>query len=277
MDNKKFPEPVEALLLLLGIFLSLFIITEIVAGFLQSGVSQQAVSDKQIRFFYLFGSSLFFIVPYFYARFRRYDTVELFRLRKIPTSVSILSLAGGLSLSVLIDELDRIINMIVPPPEWMEEIMTPLLVETTTDWILAVSGVVLAAAFAEEGLFRGFIQVSLEKKGDVTKAVLLSAATWALIHIIPYWAIQIFIIGVIFGFLSWRTGSIFPSVIMHGGNNLLALLYVNLELQESSSWYLWGEHVSPVVLVIAAAIFYYSISQISFIYKSSPDDNAELE
>jgi len=178
-----------------------------------------------------------------------------------------LSLVAGFSLSILIDELDRLINMIVPLPEWMAELMTPLKVESTMDWILALSGVVFAAGFAEESLFRGFIQVSLEQRGDVTKAVLLSSATWALIHIVPYWAIQIFIIGVFFGFLSWRTKSIFPSVIMHGVNNFIALLYVNLNLQEELTWYLWGEHVSPIVLVISAGLFYYSMAQIIVIYR----------
>ncbi len=267
MNDKKYPEPVEALLLLLGIFFGLFILTEIFASIIQSEPSGSGIPSKEIRYFYLFGSTLFFIIPYFYARMRNYDTVSLFRLRKIPVSVIILSILGGLALSVLIDELDRVINMIIPLPEWMEEMMTPLKVETTADWIMAVSGVVIAAGFAEEALFRGFIQVSLEKKGDVTKAVLISAATWALIHIVPYWAIQIFIIGVIFGYLSWRTRSIFPSVIMHAGNNLLALFFVNMTMEEEPSWYLWGDHVSPVILVLAAGIFYYSIKQITFIYR----------
>jgi len=266
MQNKKYPEPAESLLLLLGIFFGLYITTEIFASFVGGQETDSESAQKQIRFFFIFGSTLFFIIPYTYSRLRNYDTVNLFRLNKIPVSVIILSLIAGVSLSILVDELDRIINMIVPLPEWMSELMTPLKVETTVDWILAISGVVVAAGFAEESLFRGFIQVSLEQRGDITKAVLLSSATWALIHIIPYWAIQIFIIGMFFGFLSWRTKSIFPSVIMHGANNFIALLYVNLK--DELSWYLWGDHVSPVVLVIAAGLLYYSMRQIVFIYRS---------
>jgi membrane protease YdiL (CAAX protease family) len=267
MDQKKYPDPVEALLMLLGIFIGLYIVTEIFAAFIIDQQTGSDASQKQIRFFFLFGSTLFFIIPYLYSRYRNYDIVGLFRLNKIPFSVIILSLIAGMSLSILIDELDRLINMIIPLPEWMADLMTPLKVESTLDWILAILGVVVAAGFAEESLFRGFILVSLEQRGDVTKAVLLSSATWALIHIVPYWAIQIFIIGVFFGFLSWRTQSIFPSVIMHGVNNFIALLYVNLNLETELSWYLWGEHVSPVVLVISVGLFYYSMSQIIFIYR----------
>lgn len=257
----------EALLLLLGIFIGLFITTEILAALFNVSNTSSEESEKQIRYFFLIGSSLFFIIPYFYSRIRNYDTVSLFRLRTVPLSIIILSLIGGIALSILIDELDRIINMIIPMPEWMEEMMRPLEVESGFDWILAISGVVIAAGFAEESLFRGFIQVSLEKRGDITKAVLLSAATWALIHIVPYWVVQIFIIGVVFGYLSWRTGSIIPSAIMHAINNLIALFYVNLNLQEKMPWYLWGDHVSPVLLVISAGAFYYTMRQIAFIYR----------
>ena len=136
------------------------------------------------------------------------------------------------------------------------------------EWILAISGVVFAAGFAEESLFRGFIQVSLEQRGDVTKAVLLSSATWALIHIVPYWAIQIFIIGVFFGFLSWRTKSIFPSVIMHGVNNFIALLYVNLNLRGRVILVLVGRTCFTGYLGICVGLFYYSMRQIIFIYRN---------
>ena len=268
MNEKRYPDPLEALLILLLSFIGLFIISELLSAVLDLRNSDPDTTNKQLRYFFLFGTTLFFIVPYIYARVKNYDTISLFRLRMVPLSVIILSFIGGIALSILIDEVDRIIGMLLPMPDWIEEMMQPLVVESTSDWILAISGVVLAAGFAEESLFRGFIQVSLEERGDVTKAVLFSAGTWALIHIVPYWAIQIFIIGMVFGFLSWRTGSIIPSAIMHALYNLIALVYVNLELHDKMSWYFWGDHVSPVMLVIAAGLFYYSMRQIILIYRS---------
>jgi hypothetical protein len=268
MNEKRYPDPLEALLILLSVFIGLLVVTELLRALFDLHSSNPETANKQLRYFFLFGTTLFFIIPFFYARMRNYDTRSLFRLRMVPLSVIILSLTGGLSLSVLIDEVDRLISMILPMPDWIDEMMQPLLVESTADWILAISGVVLAAGFAEESLFRGFIQVSLEKKGDVTRAVLFSAGTWALIHIVPYWAIQIFIIGVVFGYLSWRTGSIIPPAIMHAVYNLTALIYVNLEVYEQMDWYFRGDHVAPVPLVIAAGVFYYSMRQIIFIYRS---------
>ena len=35
----------------------------------------------------------------------------------------------------------------------------------------------------------------------------------------PFWAVQIFIMGVIIGFLAWRTDSVIPGIIVHALNN----------------------------------------------------------
>ncbi len=100
-----------------------------------------------------------------------------------------------------------------------------------SDWVLLLFGVVIIAAVSEEMIFRGFLQISLEKKGDINRAVILSSITWTLIHVNPYWAIQIFITGVILGFLAWRTDSAYPSMIVHAANNFLSLLFINMDIE----------------------------------------------
>jgi len=120
---------------------------------------------------------------------------------------------------------------------------------------------------SEEILFRGFLQVSLEKKGDITRAVILSSVTWTIIHVNPYWAIQIFVTGVILGFIAWRTNSVYPSMIVHATNNFLSLMVINYNLEESMDWYFLGDHISPVVFVIALGILIICIRRISAYYK----------
>ena len=48
---------------------------------------------------------------------------------------------------------------------------------------------------------------------DITKAVLVTSLFFAMIHFNPYWTIQIYLLGVILGFLSWKTKSVIPSII----------------------------------------------------------------
>jgi uncharacterized protein len=147
--------------------------------------------------------------------------------------------------------------------------MQPLLVENRLDWIVIISGAVIIASIAEEGLFRGFLQVTLEKKGDITRAVLLSAISWTLVHMNIYWSIQIFLMGILMGYLAWRTDSIVPAVIMHGLNNLLALLFLNYDWEETLGWYTWKGHVHPLILFMAGGVLFWSVKQINQYYRAA--------
>ncbi|MBN2424398.1 MAG: CPBP family intramembrane metalloprotease [Calditrichaceae bacterium] len=265
-NHKKYPEPLEALMLIAAIVFGIFIL--VLSYTLVFGdMEQPEMTMNQARYIYIFAGSLFFIIPYFYGRSRQYEVKELFRLNPVPYETLIISVLFGLSLSVLGDELDRLIALIIPVPDWLKEQLKPLEATNFIEWTLVILGAVIVASVSEEGLFRGFFQVTLEKKGDVTRAVTLSAITWTLVHANPYWAIQIFVTGVFIGFLSWRTNSIYPPIIVHALNNIIALLYLNAATETPIEWYEWHGHVSPLILLPAAAILYWSVRQLNIIHR----------
>jgi len=268
MNSDKYPEPVEALLIILGTFAILILLSLLYSLFLSQELSVEQV-DKNLRLFFIFGGSLFLILPLLYAKFKDFPIQRLFRFRRVPLEVIILSLAAGLTMSILSDELDRLTSMILPIPDWLVNQMQPLRVENRLDWIVIISGAVIIASIAEEGLFRGFLQVTLEKKGDITRAVLLSAISWTLVHMNIYWSIQIFLMGILLGYLAWRTDSIVPAVIMHGLNNLLALLFLNYDWEDTLNWYTWNDHVHPLILFIAGGVLFWSVKQINHYYRAS--------
>jgi len=266
MDKKEFPEPIEALVLILftfGFIFGISVIITLVALFFKS----DSVLGGNASFLFIIGGLVFLIIPIFYVKIREYNGRELFRLNIPPGEVLLLSVPLGLSISVITDEIDRIVQIFLPTPEIFLKYLDSLKAETPFDWIFLILGVVIIASISEEILFRGFLQVSLERKGDITRAVILSSVTWTIIHINPYWAIQIFITGVVIGFLAWRTNSVFPSMIVHGTNNFISLLVINYNLDESMDWYFLGDHISPIVIVIAAGILIISIRRISVLYK----------
>lgn len=265
MEQNKYPEPVEALLIILATFALLIIIAIAYSLIFSPGFSPQEI-DKNLRLFFILGGGLFIILPLIYAKIKQFEIKSLFRFKSVPLPVIIISIIAGISLSILSDELDRLISLFLPVPDWLIEQMQPLEVETYWDWLLVLSGAVVIASIAEEGLFRGFLQVALEKKGDVTRAVLLSAISWTLVHMNIYWSIQIFLMGVVMGYFAWRTDSIIPAVILHAMNNLLAVLFLNLHLEKYYAWYLYGHHVSPIILVASAGLLVWSVRRINSIY-----------
>ncbi len=267
--GRTFPEPLEALLLVLATFGVLIVFLLLFSIFSTSGLNQAQRAASGSRYFYIIGGSLFLIVPMVYARWRNYPIRILFRLNPVPLSVILVSVIIGLSLSVLSDELERIIALFVTIPDWMYEMLNPLRAEGTTDWILVLLGSVVIAAVAEEGLFRGFVQVTLEAKGDVTRAVLLTALTWTLVHQNPYWAVELFLMGVFLGFMAWRSNSILPGIMAHGVNNLIAMLMLNFSPEAGAeAWYEWNGHVSPALLIIALAMLIWGLRWLDARYRA---------
>jgi len=264
MNEKKYPEPVEALVVVL-LTLGFILVAAVVLALLM--ILPGSNINASSKLIYVFGGIPFLVVPLIYVKIRKYDAGAIFRFKSIPVEVVMLSMVIGITIGIIGDELDRLIQMILPIPPWFIEQLQFLTAATPYDWILLLLGVVVLAALSEEILFRGFLQVSLERKGDITRAVLLTSLTWTLVHVNPYWAIQIFIIGVVIGFLAWRTNSIIPAIIVHGINNLLSLIFYNMG--DQVTWYLVGNHVSLVILLPSAVVLVWSIQRVTALYRKT--------
>lgn len=220
----------------------------------------------------LFVLELLFLVPVIaYVFIQKQDFPETFRLRPVNYRVLILSLVIGLGLSVVIDEVDRLIQMVFPmPAEIIEAIEGVLSFQTPGDFVLVIAGGVIAAGFAEEMLFRGFFQGVMERRMDVTKAVNLTALVFALIHFNPWWLVQILLMGVVLGVLAWRTGSIFPAVIVHMVNNAVSVVLISME-ESHLEWYFFKGHVSPLFVILGMGGIIYGFLAVYRVTASSDD------
>ncbi len=258
MKKNRFPEPLEALLLVLVIFSGILLLT-ITIGVVAKALNLSSNLDRNLELLLFFLEILFLIIPWLYARKRGFDTASLFRLGPVSRQVYFYAVLMGLSLIVLTDEMERLITIFLPMPDNLADMMKPLYVSGFMEWLIVLTGSVVIASVAEEALFRGFFQVSLEKKGDVTRAVVLTSVSWTIIHMNPYWAIQIFFMGIFLGYIAQQVNSIRPAILIHAMNNLLALLVINFGVGPDIPYYSLNGHVAPWVLVIAVGLLYYSI------------------
>jgi len=99
--------------------------------------------------------------------------------------------------------------------------------QTDFPLLLFLGGAVIAP-LVEELFFRGFIFIGLRDKIGWQGAILMSAAIFALAHVIPTSFFPIFLLGVIFATLAEFSGSIWPGIIIHTLNNTLSLSVVYL-------------------------------------------------
>lgn len=89
----------------------------------------------------------------------------------------------------------------------------------------------LAPAVCEEVLFRGFLQPRLTRLLWFWPGlgVVLASLAFAAFHVDPVHVVAVFPLGLWLGFLSYRSGSIFPAVIGHFVNNVLSVIAVMSE------------------------------------------------
>jgi membrane protease YdiL (CAAX protease family) len=110
-------------------------------------------------------------------------------------------------------------------PGFMGEVLKSARAEHSV-WILVLSFCV-AAPISEEFMTRGFLyrgwsESFLRPAG----AIVLSALVWTGMHLQydAFFLAQVFVIGLVFGYLRYRSGSTWLTVILHGLNNLAATL-----------------------------------------------------
>lgn len=81
--------------------------------------------------------------------------------------------------------------------------------------VIGIVAVVLVAPVVEEFIFRGLIMTRLAQAMPGWLAAALSAAIFGLCHGHPVWFAYTFVLGVLFGLMDLRLGSIWPSILAH--------------------------------------------------------------
>jgi uncharacterized protein len=84
----------------------------------------------------------------------------------------------------------------------------------------------LTPAICEELLFRGYIQTRLIKAFTPMAGILISSILFAAFHMDFVHVIAVFPLGLFLGWVSWRSGSLFPAMLAHFLNNVISVVAV---------------------------------------------------
>ena len=133
---------------------------------------------------------------------------------------------------------DSAISLLPPMPEWLESMLKSI---TQGNFLLNFLCVSIFAPFFEEWLCRGMVLRGLlnyehkNKAGETVRglkpvwAIVISAAFFALIHFNSWQGIAAFAMGLVFGYVYYRTGSVWLTMLMHFTNNTFALILSNVD------------------------------------------------
>ena len=98
---------------------------------------------------------------------------------------------------------------------------TSLLTEGSLFSAILAAGII--APFAEEFLFRGVINRTLNRHFSIATAIIVQAVLFGIFHGNMIQGVYATFLGLVFGYITYKTKSLWPSVITHMINNIVAV------------------------------------------------------
>jgi membrane protease YdiL (CAAX protease family) len=164
---------------------------------------------------------LFFGLPSIMLRVSGRDPVRYPGLRPPGAAVALYGLVLGVVNFFVAVPLLFLAQQLFPH-SWVETFDSARVFRdrTPAEMALIVSGVVLAAPLGEEYFFRGVLQRALiEARLRIPWAVAIASVVFSAIHTDPVGFVARLELGLLFGWLFWRTGSVWPGMLAHAANN----------------------------------------------------------
>ncbi len=165
---------------------------------------------------------LFFLVPScLYIIIKKKNLKKVFRINKLSLGNSILVVLMMQFSIPLIGCVNYIIQMLIntigrPLPNPIPEINTPL------QLLMGLIAISLTPAICEEIMARGIFMRGYEQYGTKT-ALIVSAALFSIMHRNIQSFIPIFLMGLLLGYVVYRTNSIFAGILVHFTNNSFSI------------------------------------------------------
>lgn len=159
-----------------------------------------------------------------------------------------------ITLCAFIFAVDAIPSLDVP--DWFEKMMNNV-TEGGLTWSLLTVGI--AAPLLEEFAFRGMILRGLLTKYSPVAAIIWSAIFFGAVHLNPWQALPAFLFGLLFGWIYYRTGNLWTTILFHSLNNTMSILYSYLTpalLNVSSFKDVFSNNILYYIVLSAAIIIF---------------------
>jgi len=232
--NKHFKE-----LLFIILSVSPLIILSILSNMVEVpvDVSYEGIDRKML----MFSNSLFllfFLLPFFIVRKNKDYLINFNHFRILPLAFIIITTFLFIILNAPVIEWNRSISF----PEFMSgfeewailkekqlESLTIHLIsfDNTTEYLIGILTIAIIPGLCEEYFFRGVLQKNFKLLlNNPHVAIILSALLFSAFHLQFYGFFPRFLLGVLFGYMFYWSGSLVYPVIAHTLNNFIGISLV---------------------------------------------------
>lgn len=206
----------------IGLIFASFFVLALLVGVATSTIGEEGVIELTPWLFGIF-EGLMVVFAWFFSIRKYHVSWQALGLRMpearwsfaLPWAVLFGSLLFAFIYETVVEALG--IEALEPPPVPAES-----LGEGATR-ALNVVVIGLWGPFAEEVFFRGFLLAAFVARLGAAWAVVASAAVFAIAHLEIGSLIPIFVVGLLFGWLYLRTRSLWPPIMAHMLQNIIAL------------------------------------------------------
>ena len=268
----------ELRIIVLIIFSAFVLVNLVISGYyiLSGGISssgmENLLEDRVLMLSLNSLSIMIFISPYFYVNKLSNYSIKIFPINSTPVILVLLLTFFFMILNSGVIEWNKSINF----PEFMNsfetwafnkekelEKITMFLVSFENNWefLFGILSIALIPGICEEYLFRGVLQKNFYLiSKNIHIAVWLSALFFSALHLQFYGFFPRMLLGVLFGYIYYWSGSILYPMIAHIFNNFFSLtifyfsqkglLNENFEVSINSSPNI------PIGLIIISAVLF---------------------
>jgi len=171
------------------------------------------------------------------ARLHSRRLLAYLRIRPVDGSLLGLAVLGVLGMQPVVQWLAQV-NQALPLPEQLRLLdesqleMIQKVLESNLGIGFNVVMLALVPGICEEVLFRGYAQRQFERAAGPVQGILLSGVLFGLYHLRFSQILPLVALGLFLAYLTWRTGSLWPAVLVHLLHNGLAVVMAHLARQQ---------------------------------------------
>ena len=244
----------------------------IISGGVSSSGIENLLEDRVLMLSLNSLSIMIFISPYFYVNKLSNYSIKIFPINSTPVILVLLLTFFFMILNSGVIEWNKSINF----PEFMNsfetwafnkekelEKITIFLVSFENNWefLFGILSIALIPGICEEYLFRGVLQKNFYLiSKNIHIAVWLSAFFFSALHLQFYGFFPRMLLGVLFGYIYYWSGSILYPMIAHIFNNFfsLTIFYFSQKglLNETFEVSVNSSPKIPMVLIIISAVLF---------------------
>ncbi len=170
---------------------------------------------------------LFTMIPLAISTYFKMETTKVFQLQRPP----LLAVIGAIFIGFTLFVSTNWFSSFMSPPESYEKLLLDVLQlnDKSLNVIIVFILIAVIPGICEEFTFRGIILSGFINNLKPVWAIVITAVCFACAHFSIYNFLPLLVMGILLGFVAWRTHSIWTGSIIHIINNGLAVIFARFK------------------------------------------------